>query len=199
MGSGPAGAIGIGGNALGSLRGAGAVLANSILSGNAPGTNGSGTITDAGHNLSSDASCAFTNTGSMNNTDPLLGSLTNNGGPTLTMALLPGSPAIDTGNTSLAPLTDQRGFPRPAGSAADIGAFEYGWVVPALTVSRSGATGLNILASGNAGLPCRLLSSPDLSSWVAIATNQIGSDGTVLFNDTYALGGACRFYRLATP
>ena len=104
------------------------------------------------------------------------------------MALLPGSPAIDAGNTSLAPATDQRGFPRPAGLAADIGAFEYGSVMPTLAISPSGTNGLNILASGNAGQSCRLLSSPDLSSWVPMATNQIGSDGTVLFYDTCAPG-----------
>ena len=52
------------------------------------------------------------------------------------MALLPGSPAIDAGDTSLAPATDQRGFPRPAGAAADIGAFEYGSVMPTLAISR---------------------------------------------------------------
>ena len=80
-------------------------------------------------------------------TDPKLGLLADNGGPTLTMALLPGSPAIDAGNTSLAPDTDQRGFPRPAGLAADIGAFEYGSVMPTIAVSRSGATGLSILAT----------------------------------------------------
>ena len=76
--------------------------------------------------------------------DPKLGPLANNGGPTLTMALLPGSPAIDAGNTSLAPTTDQRGFPRPAGLAADIGAFEYGSVVlwPP-QVSTSLATGVS--------------------------------------------------------
>ena len=115
------------------------------------------------------------------------------------MALLPGSPAIDAGNSSLAPVTDQRGFPRPADLAADIGAFEYGSVMPAIAVSRSGATGLNILGTGNANQPCRLLMSIDLSSWVPVATNQIGSDGTVLFSDTCALGGTCRFYRLVMP
>jgi hypothetical protein len=115
------------------------------------------------------------------------------------MALLPGSPAIDAGNTSLAPTTDQRGFPRPAGLAADIGAFEYGSVMPTLAVSRSGATGLNILASGNAGKSCRLLWSTNLSSWVPMATTQIGSGGTVLFYDTCAPGSACRFYRLVMP
>jgi hypothetical protein len=57
--------------------------------------------------------------------NPLLGPLTTNGGPTKTMALLKGSPAIDKGDcTGLT--TDQRGagFPRPVGAACDIGAFE---------------------------------------------------------------------------
>ena len=131
--------------------------------------------------------------------DPKLGPLADSGGPTLTMALLPGSPAIDAGNTSLAPTTDQRGFPRPAGLAADIGAFEIGSVMPTIAVSRSGATGLKILGSGNAGKSCRLLSSQDLSSWVPLATNQFGANGTVLFYDNYAPGSACRFYRLVMP
>jgi hypothetical protein len=132
-------------------------------------------------------------------TDPKLVPLADNGGPTLTMALLPGSPAIDAGNPSLAPATDQRGFPRPAGTAPDIGAFEYGSVMPTVAVSRSGPSGLNILGSGNANQPCRLLSSVDLSSWVPIATNQIGGDGTTLFNVNCAPGGACWFYRLVMP
>jgi hypothetical protein len=132
-------------------------------------------------------------------TDPKLGPLANNGGPTPTMALLPGSPAIDAGNTSLAPATDQRGFPRPAGLAADIGAFEYGSVMPTIAVSRSGATGLDILGSGNAGQSCRLLWSTNLSSWIPMATNQIGGDGTLLFNVNCTPGSACRFYRLVMP
>jgi len=130
--------------------------------------------------------------------DPKLGPLTSNGGPTLTMALLPGSPAIDAGDTAAAPATDQRGFPRPAGAAADIGVFEYGSVMPTIAVSLSGET-VNVLASGNAGSSCRLLSSTDLSSWVPIATNQIGSNGTFLFSDNFAPGAVCRFYRLVMP
>jgi len=120
-------------------------------------------------------------------------------GPTLTMALLPGSPATDAGDTSLTPATDQRGFPWPAGLAADIGAFEYGSVMPSLTISRPGPSDLDIVGRGNAGQSCRLLSSPDLANWVPLATNQIGSEGTVLFHDTCASGSACRFYRLVMP
>jgi len=170
---------------------------NTLLATNAPGNcSGCG---DGGHNQSSDGSCAFTNVGCMNNTDPKLGPLANNGGPTLTMALLPGSPAIDAGNTALAPATDQRGFPRPAGLAADIGAFEYGSVMPTVAISRSGANGLNILGSGNPGQPCRLLSSTDMLNWVPIASSPIGSGGTIQFIVNCAPGGACRFYRLVMP
>ncbi|MFN8434451.1 MAG: ELWxxDGT repeat protein [Anaerolineales bacterium] len=58
-------------------------------------------------------------------TDPLLGSLANNGGSTQTIALLPNSPAIDMGNNTSCEATDQRGITRPQGSSCDIGAFEY--------------------------------------------------------------------------
>jgi hypothetical protein len=153
-----------------------------------------------GHNLSSDSTCAFTNVGSLNNTDPVLGPLADNGGPTLTMALLPGSPAIDSGDTAAAPPTDQRGFLCPAGAAADIGAFEYGSMLPpVLSISRSGTGGIDVLASGSAGKTCWLLTSTDLVHWVPIATNQIGTDGTMLYRDNCNPGGACQFYRLIMP
>ena len=54
--------------------------------------------------------------------DALLGALGDNGGPTRTQALLPGSPAIDSGSATGAPPADQRGLPRAG--AVDIGAFE---------------------------------------------------------------------------
>ena len=56
--------------------------------------------------------------------DPKLGPLANNGGPTKTHALLNHSPAINAGDDSLAPPTDQRGVKRPQGPHVDIGAFE---------------------------------------------------------------------------
>ena len=59
--------------------------------------------------------------------DPNLGPLANYGGPTWTMPLLPGSPAINAGNASVpggVPATDQRGMPRINGGNIDIGAFE---------------------------------------------------------------------------
>ena len=71
-----------------------------------------GTLVDLGHNISSDSSCNFTGTGSRNNVDPRILPLADNGGPTWTCALSPGSPAIDAGGTTGAPATDQRGLPR---------------------------------------------------------------------------------------
>ncbi|MBK9927905.1 MAG: hypothetical protein IPP66_21745 [Anaerolineales bacterium] len=57
--------------------------------------------------------------------DPNLGPLADNGGSTQTIPLQAGSSAIDAGNDSVCPTTDQRGVTRPFGSHCDIGAYEY--------------------------------------------------------------------------
>ena len=111
-----------------------AILQNSIVANSTSSGNCDGTVTSNGYNLSSDGSCTFNNIGDLNNTDPLLDVLHNNGGPTQTMRLLSGSPAIDAGNPHGCtddqghPLkTDQRGLDRPGRwdtGACDIGAFE---------------------------------------------------------------------------
>ena len=72
-------------------------LQNSIVANNTGG-NCAGTLTSNGYNLSSDGACNFNGVGDLNNIDPNLAPLQNNSGPTETMALLPGSPAIDSGN-----------------------------------------------------------------------------------------------------
>jgi len=68
-------------NSCGGIKTSGAMMVNTLLAENVPGSNCLGTIVDLGHNLSSDTSCAFTRVGSLNNTYALLGPLTNNGGP----------------------------------------------------------------------------------------------------------------------
>jgi hypothetical protein len=97
------------------------------------GVNSFGTISNGGYNISTDATPPFGNTStSTNNTDPLLDTaLNNNGGPTLTLALLDGSPAIDQiTDPAECPEVDQRGQPRPNGDGCDIGAFEFGPAPP---------------------------------------------------------------------
>jgi len=96
---------------------------------------GSASIT-ASNNMIEDTganACGLTNgvNGNIIGSDPNLGPLADNGGPTQTHALLVGSPAIDAGNAttcSNAPVSnkDQRGVTRPQGAACDIGAYEYG-------------------------------------------------------------------------
>lgn len=100
-------------------------LKNTAVSNTGTGTSCLGTITSQGHNLDSENSCQFTDTSDLINTDPKFGPLQNNGGNTLTYALLPGSPAIDHGGNTGCPATDQRGVARPKGAACDIGAYEF--------------------------------------------------------------------------
>jgi CSLREA domain-containing protein len=108
-----------------------AALGGSIIAGTG-GNNCFGALTSDGYNLESGNSCGLTSTGDITNAIPLLGPLQNNGGPTLTYALLVGSPAIDTADNLNCPVTDQRGFPRPFDgdgddiAVCDIGSFELG-------------------------------------------------------------------------
>ena len=99
--------------------------------------------------MDSDGTCNLTEPTDLPNTDPLLGPLQDNGGPTETHALLPGSPAIDAGDDSIVgePLlltTDQRGQPRLQGAHVDIGAYE---TVPADGVPGLSEWGLIAIAS----------------------------------------------------
>jgi hypothetical protein len=105
-------------------------LEQTILALNAApaGPNCSGAVSSAGRNLlGPTAGCAFAAAQSdkVNVTSPKLGPLANNGGPTKTIALLSGSPAIDVipGTSCEAPI-DQRGVKRPQGTRCDIGAYE---------------------------------------------------------------------------
>ncbi len=107
-----------------------AKLSNTIDAGNnaSVGPDADGSVVSEGYNLigitdgsSGWVSTDLTGTGS-SPLNPLLAALGNYGGPTRTMALLPGSAAIDAGKSSVT--TDQRGVSRPKGSATDIGAFE---------------------------------------------------------------------------
>lgn len=93
------------------------------------------------HNISSDASCGFTDPGSKQSANPLLGGLANNGGETDTLALQLGSPAIDAGTNAGCPPTDQRGMTRPQGTVCDVGAFE---LVPAPPATASADLRLRI-------------------------------------------------------
>lgn len=87
--------------------------------------------TSGGHNVISDNSCFIAPAaGDQLNVNPQLAGLGDNGGPTLTVMPLPGSPVIDQGSNC--PATDQRGARRPFGPACDAGAVEFGAHPPVL-------------------------------------------------------------------
>jgi hypothetical protein len=107
-------------------------LGNTILKAGVSGANifnNGGSLITHGYNVCSDNGSGLLNgPGDQINTDPLLGPLQDNGGPTFTHALLPGSPAIDMGDPNFTPppFFDQRGpeFVRVFNGRIDVGSFE---------------------------------------------------------------------------
>lgn len=114
----------------GTYSGSGIAVKNVLLANNTGGNChdvNALTINSLGYNLSSDNTCTqfFDQAGDQNIvSNPGIAPLANNGGATETHLLLAGSPAINAASGSGAPAADQRGIPRPQGSAVDIGAVE---------------------------------------------------------------------------
>jgi len=105
------------------------ILANNSAAGSGPDC--SGPLVSQGYSLiEDDSACTITGdtTGNIIGQDPLLGALQANGGATPTQAILPGSPAIDSGHPTECPPVDQRGATRPNAftgvNRCDMGAFE---------------------------------------------------------------------------
>ena len=159
-------------------------VGNSIFRAGNGGTNistgGASTVTSLGYNLSSDNFGGFlTNTGDQINTDPMLGPLKDNGGPTLTHAPLNGSPALDKGRdigpvgpgysptgedqrSSVRPVTYDASIVAPAGGdRSDIGAVELApGVKPQSAASwllhgGAGYFPIDLPLSGPVGIECR--------------------------------------------
>jgi hypothetical protein len=116
-------------------------ISDTVLNAGASGENifnNGGTVTSLGYNLSSDDGSGYlTGPGDQINTDPMLGPLQDNGGPTFTHELLPSSPAINAGNPGFTPppFYDQRGsgFDRVVNGRIDIGSFEVQGLTPTPT------------------------------------------------------------------
>jgi hypothetical protein len=103
------------------------VIRSSVIDGGKAGANCGGPVSSSGHNVESDGSCHFADPGDRSGVDPRLAPLADNGGPTDTIALLDGSPAIDAGDDC--PATDQRGLARVQGATCDAGALESPFTV----------------------------------------------------------------------
>jgi hypothetical protein len=138
--------------------------------------------------------------------DPKLGPLQDNGGPTPTMALLTGSPAIDKGNSG-GLTTDQRGRQRPfdipnipnapGGNGSDIGAFEVNLALlnirllpPNVVLSWSATpSGYNLQAT--------LPPLTPTSTWTYVPGTPSLVNGQ--YTLTNSIGPSLKFYRLSNP
>ncbi len=162
-------------------------LYDTVLAGNtaAAAPDLDGAFTSLGHNLIGNTTGGSGFAASdLLNVNPQLGALRNNGGPTQTMALLAGSPAIDAGDNTGAPAYDQRGpgFARIVNGTIDIGAFEI------QTGSSSQASSLAV-----AGFPsvttAGVAGSFTVTAKSADGSTDTGYTGTVHFRSSDGQGG----------
>jgi len=181
-GSAPPGTVGFGGGIC-AQSGTEPLLLDDIVALNCVGTDVDGDFQSPGPNLIG--------------SEPDLGALANNGGPTLTMALQPGSPAINAGSAMGAPVSDQRGLPRPQGPGVDLGAFEFQYLPVLTDVSIQGTTNRLVLVSGfwtNANLTVQVSSS--LLTWLDATNSVAWTNGMFQFLDPAPAQYPARYYRL---
>jgi hypothetical protein len=179
--------------------GLGLSVGTTIFAGNTAGTGPdvSATLTSLGYNLigNTSGSRGFGAPGDQLNVDPLLGPLAANGGPTQTMALLPGSPAIDAGNDSVLGFpyyltTDQRGsgFSRKVGSHVDIGAFEAQQVPTSTTVASTSSSSVY-----GQSVTFTATTSPPATRGVTPTGTVTFMDGTTILDTETLSGGTASF------
>ncbi len=187
---------------------------NTIAAGNGSGGSGSdcaGTFTSAGYNFIgiADGSSGFGVTGDQTGTagSPInaqLGPLQDNGGPTMTMALTFGSPALDKGNSG-GITTDQRGAARPydfptvanasGGDGSDIGAFEFG--SPTMSIKLVGGNAVVSWSFSYGGFNLESETDLTLNSWTGVLGAQVLVGNQITVTNGPATGN--KFYRLKFP
>jgi hypothetical protein len=157
---------------------------------------GGGSITSLGHNIEDHHQCfSAPGTGDRLDTDPGLGPLQNNGGPTDTMAPQPGSPAIHGGEVGCVdaagqPLNDdQRGLPRPL--VCDIGAYQG----QAASVAKPGLSGSPIPGSRLTCVAAPPTGDPPLTSGVAWLRDGVAIAGQT--SSAYTVAGGDVLHTLA--
>ena len=142
---------------------------------------GQAPIKDLGYNIDTGSSCGFSVTNhSLSNTQPRLDALASNSGPTQTMALPSGSPAIDAippSTPGCTGTTDQRGVVRPQGPGCDIGAYEV-IVTTGDTQAPTVPTGLAMTSDTSSSVSLR---------WNASSDN-VGVTGYTVYRNGTAVG-----------
>ncbi|MGH9774550.1 MAG: choice-of-anchor Q domain-containing protein [Candidatus Acidiferrales bacterium] len=149
------------------------ILQNTIVSNSLSGNNcdneAGDSLVDGGGNLDDDGTCGVTTVATSSlMLDP--SGLQNNGGPTQTLAILPGSVAIDAAVDANCPVTDQRGVARPQGPHCDVGAYEL--------IEQSTPAGTNVAVPLNGGNTVPGGASLMFSSVTAAGNTTLTTSGT---------------------
>jgi hypothetical protein len=187
---------------------------NSLIAGNTASASAPdyfGKLNSLGYNLiGNNGGTVITGdtTSNIYNVDAKIAPLADNGGPTLTHALLPGSPAIDAGNSTLT--TDQRGFVRPidfstipnaaGGNGSDIGAFEAQNSAPVAaddSYTTNEDTALNVPAPGVLGNdsdePTSVLTATLIAAPTNAAAFTLNPDGSFDYTPNADFNGSDSF------
>lgn len=194
--------------------GAGGVAASSPAYNGLPGSASAGGIAQTNStvviqstivtgNMAGDVTGAFVGNHNLIGVNARLAPLAANGGPTLTLALMPDSPAIDAADAVTSPPTDQRGVTRPYGPSPDIGAYEWNatsfYADFRLRPPVWTNTTPDLLVVGPPTQSFRLQTSTNLAQWSDLATNVTNDRGLRSINDSSPPGVIARFYRTASP
>lgn len=185
---------------------------HSIVAGNIPsdvdqvGLSLINSFMSAGYHLirNGEALDSFNQPGDLLNQQPMLATLSDNGGPTLTHRLLPGSPAIDTGtNGDIASLSyDQRGsgFPRRVGARVDIGAFEAQAPLSFRSIEMTpGGILLRIQGATSEALQIQWNTTPGPGGWNPLTSGITDGTGLLEYINTGVGALPQRFYRAVRP
>ena len=142
-------------------------------------------VVSQGSNLASDNGAGLLiGTGDLINTNPQLSTLGNNGGPTQTHVLLANSPAINAGNNTSAPNSDQRGVARPQAGTVDIGAVEaglqfYPLASPVRLLDTRNGTSPNACSQPNAPIAGNSTRTQSARNFCGIPSNALAITGNV--------------------
>ena len=194
-----------GGGQGGGIAGGNGSLLNTIVAQNTGAApDAAGSFTSLGHNLIgiTNGGSGFVGPGDLVGTsalplNPGLGPLADNGGGTLTMALLPMSCALNAGVEFEVSSQDQRGVIRPQGTGVDMGACEYEFVAPVFTAAtlRNGAA-LEFEISGPPNQSYTLEQHTAAAGWADWVQLTSGEAGVCCYTNPIVSDGLLRLFRV---
>lgn len=154
-------------------------------------------------NAQQDMAGAYNGSGNLIGIDACLGVPFTNALGTISIPLMPDSPAIDAGVPVPGVDSDQRGVSRPYGSAPDIGAYEWNGTsfYQEFTLTSLGLDGNNwvLKGGGPTNQVFRLRASADLIHWTDVSTNSSDALGLFQLSETMNSAAGARFWQVVSP